>query len=110
MYVIAGSNVLQRAAVGWTTIGNVGSALNALALDDAGNLYLAWQDATGITVQSWNGAQWKPLGTKVGQVPSMNGGAQNQLSFAVDKAGITAVAWIDVSVSSGPLYVKRYNR
>jgi hypothetical protein len=110
MYVIAGSNVLQRAAVGWTTIGNVGSALNALALDDAGNLYLAWQDATGITVQSWNGAQWKPLGTKVGPVPSMNGGAQNQLSFAVDKAGITAVAWIDVSVSSGPLYVKRYNR
>ncbi|MBN2361722.1 MAG: hypothetical protein JXR83_19880 [Deltaproteobacteria bacterium] len=95
---------------------NTGYSYNpSIALDDSGNLMVAWSDRTSgnyeIYIKRYNSIYWTVVGTS----SDSGGGISNNTStsytpsLALDPMGNPVVAWRDYPSSNSYIYVKRFD-
>ena len=103
----------------WTQLGgalsgNNGSAVYpTLALDEAGNPVVGWQNYDSSTffnihVARWDSMSWNQLGGPLSANPA-NTPAYNP-SLALDDHGFPLVAWEDRESTAVEIHVRRYNQ
>jgi hypothetical protein len=83
----------------------------SMALDDAGNPVVAWDEFDGMTfnihVQRWTGSDWSPVGSGMLSANSGSTGAVRP-SLALDGDGNPTVAWDESDGTNRNIYVQRW--
>lgn len=109
----------QEAGAGSASCGGISdntgiSKSPSMAMDNAGNPVIAWEDSTPgnveIYLRKYNGISWEELGGSVsGGGISGNAGSSRYPCIAVDGSGCPVVAWEDDTSGDVEIYVRKWD-